>query len=68
MDIILTIVIVIVAILLFGAGLYSYYNPYFDIIEDIDGNKVFIVWYNKYTREELTREHKILYDTGRNKN
>jgi hypothetical protein len=43
------------------------YAFYFEWIQDVDLNKVLIVWYNKYTDDCVTREHKILYDTGRNK-
>ena len=57
--------------LIIGMGivivLISIYEPYFDLIQDVDLNKVLIVWYNKYTSGGITREHKILYDTGRNK-
>ena len=43
------------------------YVFYFEWIQDVDLNKVLIVWYNKYTDDCVTREHKILYDTGGNK-
>ena len=59
---IISIVIVIVLMITIGV-----YEPNFDLIQDVDLNKVFIVWYNKYTSEGIIREHKILYDTGRNK-
>ena len=55
-------VIVIVLMIIIGI-----YEPNFDLIQDVDLNKVLIVWYNKYTSEGIIREHKILYDTGRNK-
>ena len=44
------------------------YAFYFEWIQDVNLNKVLIVWYNKYSDDNsVTREHKILYDTGRNK-
>ena len=55
---------VIVIVLMITIGIYE---PDFDLIQDVDLNKVLIVWYNKYTSEGIIREHKILYDTGRNK-
>lgn len=42
-------------------------EPHFDVVQDVDLNKVLIMWYNKYTSDGIIREHKILYDTGRNK-
>jgi hypothetical protein len=47
----------------------KYYKFNFEWIQGVDLNKVLIVWYNKYSTEDgsITREHKILYDTGRNK-
>ena len=55
---------VILIVLMITIGIYE---PNFDLIQDINSNKVLILWYNKYTSEGITREHKILYDTGRNK-
>jgi hypothetical protein len=44
------------------------YQIHFEWVEDVNLNKVLIVWYNKYSDDNsITREHKILYDTGRNK-
>jgi len=44
------------------------YEPHFDVVQDVDLDKVLIMWYNKYTSDgNIIREHKILYDTGRNK-
>lgn len=55
---------VVLIVLMITIGIYE---PHFDLIQDVDLNKVLIVWYNKYTSEGIIREHKILYDTGRNK-
>ena len=55
---------IIVIILTITIGIYE---PCFELIQDVGMNKVLIVWYNKYTSEGIIREHKILYDTGRNK-
>ncbi len=44
------------------------YQFHFEWIQDVNLNKVLIVWYNKYSDDDsVTREHKIVYDTGRNK-
>ena len=43
------------------------YEPSLDCIQDVDLNKIWIIWYNKYTEGGVVREHKILYDTGRDK-
>lgn len=44
------------------------YQIHFEWIEDVYLDKVLIMWYNKYSDDgSITREHKILYDTGRNK-
>ena len=44
------------------------YQIHFEWIEDVYLDKVLIMWYNKYSNDNsITREHKILYDTGRNK-
>ena len=43
------------------------YQIHFEWVEDVYLDKVLIVWYNKYSDGSITREHKILYDTGRNK-
>ena len=44
------------------------YRFHFEWIQDVNLDKVLIVWYNKYSDDDsITREHKILYDTGRNK-
>ena len=44
------------------------YQIHFEWIEDVYLDKVLIVWYNKYSDDNsITREHKILYDTRRNK-
>ena len=43
------------------------YQIHFEWVEDVNLDKVLIMWYNKYTDGCVTREHKILYDTGRNK-
>jgi hypothetical protein len=56
--------IVIVIVLMIAIGIYE---PHFDVVQDVDLNKVLIMWYNKYTSGGVIRQHKILYDTGRNK-
>ena len=44
------------------------YKIRFELVEDVNLDKVLIMWYNKYSDDNsITREHKILYDTGRNK-
>lgn len=44
------------------------YQFHFKWIQDVNLNKVLIVWYNKYSDDDsITREHKVLYDTGKNK-
>ena len=44
------------------------YQIHFEWVQDVNLDKVLIVWYNKYSDDNsITREHKILYDTGRNK-
>ena len=44
------------------------YQFHFEWVQDVNLDKVLIVWYNKYSEDDsITREHRILYDTGRNK-
>lgn len=44
------------------------YQIHFEWVQDVNLDKVLIMWYNKYSDDNsITREHKILYDTGRNK-
>lgn len=44
------------------------YQIHFEWIEDVNLDKVLIMWYNKYSDDDsVTREHVIVYDTGRNK-
>ena len=61
----------IAAVLLIVCILMEIQDTYqfcFKWVQDVNLNKVLIVWYNKYSDEgSITREHKILYDTGRNK-
>lgn len=61
----------IAAVLLIICILMEVQNTYqirFEWIEDVYLDKVLIMWYNKYSDDNsITREHKILYDTGRNK-
>jgi len=63
--------VTIAAILLIICILIEVQNVYqihFEWVEDVNLDKVLIVWYNKYSDDNsITREHKILYDTGRNK-
>ena len=61
----------IAAVLLIICILMEVQNVYqirFELVEDVNLDKVLIMWYNKYSDDDsITREHKILYDTGRNK-
>lgn len=44
------------------------YQIHFEWVQDVNLDKVLIMWYNKYSDDNsITREHKIVYDTGRNK-
>ena len=44
------------------------YQIHFEWVQDVNLDKVLIMWYNKYSDDNsITRKHKILYDTGRNK-
>lgn len=66
----LIIVLIVSAIVLLLAGdvleIQRKYQFNFQWVQDVNLNKILIVWYNKYDEDgNVTREHKIIYDTGR---
>ena len=66
-DVILSVLAGGLLLAVFIISIQDYYKFYFEWIQDVDLNKVLVIWYNKYTRDGISREHKIIYDTGRNK-
>ena len=61
----IAVILLIICILM---EVQNVYQIHFEWIEDVNLDKVLIMWYNKYSDDDsVTREHMIVYDTGRNK-
>ena len=61
----IAVILLIICILI---EVQNVYQIHFEWIEDVNLDKVLIMWYNKYSDDDsITREHVIVYDTGRNK-
>lgn len=61
----IAVILLIICILM---EVQNVYQIHFEWIEDVNLDKVLIMWYNKYSDDDsVTREHVIVYDTGRNK-
>ena len=61
----IAVILLIICILI---EVQNVYQIHFEWIEDVNLDKVLIMWYNKYSDDDsVTREHMIVYDTGRNK-
>ncbi len=61
----IAVILLIICILIEIQNVYQFHFEWF---QDVDLNMILFVWYNKYSDDgSITREHKILYDTGRNK-
>lgn len=67
MDIVTPILVVTLMFFLLISSIQEYYDFRFEWVEDVNLNKVLIVWYNDHTEEGVVRKHKIIYDTGRYK-
>ena len=61
----IAVILLIICILIEVQNVYQFHFEWF---QDVNLNMILFVWYNKYSDDgSITREHKILYDTGRNK-
>ena len=58
----IAVILLIICILM---EVQNVYQIHFEWIEDVNLDKVLIMWYNKYSDDNsVTREHMIVYDTG----